>query len=232
MKKILSILMLVVLSFSLMACKVSNVEYTYELNEAGDGYVVVAFDASKVITKNVILEVPSEYNGLPVKQVGRTDGETVALLTANRGYGKIIIPDSVEIIGTSAFSSNQIGEVDFGNGLKYIERSAFAMSATLEKAIFPDSLIKIGRTAFKDCKALYVVDIPNGCQEIGQLAFENCTSLTEIFIPASVNTIGSNAFRGCENITIKCEATSKPDDWKSNWFGDVPQENIIWGANA
>ena len=106
MKKIISLLMLVVLCFSMAACNLSSVEYGYELNEAGDGYIVTTIDASKVITKNIILEVPAEYNGLPVKQVGYTAANSTSLLPMDVGYGKIIFPDSVEIIGVSACHSN------------------------------------------------------------------------------------------------------------------------------
>jgi hypothetical protein len=232
MKKIISLLMLVVLCFSMAACNLSSVEYGYELNEEGDGYIVTTIDASKVITKNIILEVPAEYNGLPVKQVGYTAANSTSLLPMDVGYGKIIFPDSVEIIGVSAFATNHIGTIDFGNGLISIERSAFNGCSTLQKIELPDSLKKIGRTSFQDCKALYQVNIPNGCENIGQEAFANCESLTEIFIPASVTTIGANAFKGCDNIIIKCEATSKPSAWKSNWAGDVAESNIIWGATA
>ena len=233
MKKILSILMLVVLCFSMAACNFSSVEYGYELNESGDGYVVTTIDATKVITKNIILEIPAEYNGLPVKQVGYTDTNmAAALLPMDVGYGKIVFPDSVEIIGISAFATNHIGSIEFGNGLVSIERSAFNSCATLQKLELPSSLKKIGRTAFQDCKALNQVNIPNGCENIGQQAFAGCSSLTEIFIPASVTTIGANAFSDCTNLVIKCEATSKPSDWKSNWFGNVAEANIIWGATA
>ena len=52
---------------------------------------------------------------------------------------------------------------------------------------------------------------------IGREAFFNCMSLTSIVIPDSITSIESLAFSSCYNLTIYCQASSKPSGWKSNW---------------
>ena len=53
---------------------------------------------------------------------------------------------------------------------------------------------------------------------IAEKAFENRTSLTSIIIPEEVEYVGSMIFYGCdENLTINCEAMSKPTNWSVSW---------------
>ncbi len=53
--------------------------------------------------------------------------------------------------------------------------------------------------------------------EIIDEAFKNNTSINSIEIPESIVTIGEDAFYGCKNLTIYCEADSKPSMWSTSW---------------
>jgi hypothetical protein len=54
-----------------------------------------------------------------------------------------------------------------------------------------------------------------------------CISLKSIKIPSSVTSIVSNAFRDCKDLTIYCEAQSKPENWQYDWNpNNCP---VVWG---
>ena len=59
----------------------------------------------------------------------------------------------------------------------------------------------IGNWAFADCSSLTSVTIPNSVTSIGAVAFNECCGLTSIFIPSSVTSIGEDAFSDCEGLT-------------------------------
>ncbi|MDE5654695.1 MAG: leucine-rich repeat domain-containing protein [Clostridia bacterium] len=104
----------------------------------------------------------------------------------------------------------------------------------------PDTVYTIGRYAdwvgicysstFANCTSLEYIKLPSTLQFIGTKMFSGCSSLTSIIIPIySVYRIYSDAFEGCDNLTIYCEAESKPTGWDSNWNGDRP---VVWGYKA
>lgn len=64
--------------------------------------------------------------------------------------------------------------------------------------------------------------IPDTMEAIGNYQFYNFNQLESITIPSSVQTIGDSAFKNCSNLTIYCEATSKPNGFKNNWNCDRP----------
>jgi hypothetical protein len=87
---------------------------------------------------------------------------------------KVVIPNSVTMIGNSAFSGC--------TGLTSVD--------------IPNSVTLIGGGAFSGCTGLTSVDIPSSVTEILDSAFWYCTGLTSITIPNSVIHIGTDVFRG------------------------------------
>ncbi len=63
---------------------------------------------------------------------------------------------------------------------------------------------------------------------IGELSFPGCTELTALYLPMSVGIIQAYAFYNCPNLTIYCEAESKPTNWDDNWNPD--SQPVVWGA--
>ena len=115
-----------------------------------------------------VLEIPAEYNGLPVTAIAAD------AFHKNSYVSKVIIPDSVSTVGTNAFyACENLKEVVFGSGV--------------------DSL---GDYAFFECRELERVILPEKTTRLGHCCFSYCTKLSGVEAPALVS-IGNNAFYLC-----------------------------------
>lgn len=175
---------------------------------------------------DTIVSIPSEYNGLPVKEIGpwAFHGDYV-----HSQVTQIIVPNSVNIIREYAFASS--------DGEPYWE-------SVLTKVVLPENNCTIEGGAFAGCVALTEVELPKDLLQISYALFSSCISLTNIKIPKTVETIEYDAFWACDNIAsiiipksvktisgsifpsrnssdptlvIYCEASEKPDGWDTSW---------------
>lgn len=85
----------------------------------------------------------------------------------------IILPDSINELGTAAFRR---------------------CKKLKEVVNFPKGITKISNRLFSGCSSLESIVLPEGITSIGEMAFIGCSSLKEISIPSSVRTIGFLAF--------------------------------------
>lgn len=116
--------------------------------------------------KSKEVEIPAEYNGLPVKAVSEY-----------------------------AFCDNtEITDVTFPSSMVEIGEMAFSGCTSLETVEFNNGLYKIDRNAFSDCSKLTSVSIPKSVDVICTEAFSNCESLETIEIPETVGNIAGGAF--------------------------------------
>ncbi len=95
--------------------------------------------------------------------------------------------------------------------------------------LIPNFVTSIRDFAFNECDLLNSINIPDSVRNIGLWAFGVCRILEEIYIPLSVENIGAFAFAESSNLTIKCEASSKPDGWDMNW--NPEGRPVQWGAS-
>ena len=198
--KILPILLILSILISLTSCMAFWVEQVgydkmFEYTEVEGGYeikgtpMVGVAMMSKKNFENMILEIPSEYNGQPIVAIAE-DG-----FSGNPYLNKVIIPDTVKVIGNRAFSD----------------------CITLCECNIPSSVSIIGDAAFMNCPYLDV-EIPEGVTTIGVEAFYYTmvyneeglfpetfdfmidtsifvrTELKEMKIPSTVTSIGEGAF--------------------------------------
>ncbi len=121
---------------------------------------------------NVDLIIPSVIEGLPVTKIGSRAFEN------NHFSGKLIIPNTVEMIDEYAF---------------------YNCSGLTGKLTIPNSVKIIGNSAFANCNG-FIGDllIPNGVKTIDDYAFSSCMGFTgDLIIADSVETIGEGAFTCC-----------------------------------
>lgn len=69
----------------------------------------------------------------------------------------LILPDSLEAIGISAFQNNGFEEIVIPDNVKSIEKGSFWGCSSLKTITLPASLASIGASAFKNCDRLETV---------------------------------------------------------------------------
>lgn len=107
---------------------------------------------------------------------------------------KIVLPESVTIIGDNAFDGcTNLSVLDIKGTITAIGDYAFR-STKLDNFTFPNGISKISDYAFQYCYTLTKIVIPDSVVSIGESAFNHCYSLTTINGGTNIKTIGNNAF--------------------------------------
>lgn len=85
---------------------------------------------------------------------------------------KIIIPNSVIVIGVQAFKGcHNLQSITIPNSVRIIGWGAFKGCTSLQSITIPDSITRIGRETFKGCTNLQSITLPDSVTEIGDEAF-------------------------------------------------------------
>ncbi len=120
------------------------------------------------------------------------------------GWPKLVsvsIGDSVTTIGSNAFwGCPALVSVSVGNSVKTIEGSCFSGCTNLESIKLGESLQTIGSNAFENCSNLKSIIIPNSVISIGDWIFWKCENLSSVELGNSLQAISGGAFQGCINL--------------------------------
>ncbi|MBQ8575936.1 MAG: leucine-rich repeat domain-containing protein, partial [Clostridia bacterium] len=99
----------------------------------------------------------------------------------------VVIPDSVTIIGKSAFiDCDDLETITIGNGVKHIGDSAFSSCYNLTDITIPDSVTDIGQGVFSYCYHLTSITMGRNVLYISYGAFDSCESLTDIYFDGTL----------------------------------------------
>ncbi len=158
---------------------------------------------------DTVVTIPSTIDGHTVKELGAFS------MSGLTNAAKITVPDSVEIIGFSAFSGDSsLYELELGNnvqeiGAQTIDNTALSNNPEYNRdgGIYINGyLFRVDQNwngcfrvndgtklmalfAFGNCAGINRVELPDSITSIGMAMFVGCRSLREIFIPASVTEI-------------------------------------------
>ena len=183
------------------------------------------FGVLLVITALVIMQLPvSEADAAESSASDfRIEGST---LVKYRGTEKnVSVPDTVEVIGESAFeNNNNIELVVLPNSVKRIEKYAFWGCNNLDTVVLGKGLSEVGDYAFAGCKGLEQMTIPSNVKSIGIQAFGDCVNLKDISIPPETISIHETAFDGCYQLTFHCSPGTVADTFAKE-FADRLSEN-------
>lgn len=112
-----------------------------------------------------------------------------------QSFRKLILPQSLQILGKASFYNTRMEEVNLPEGLETIGESAFWGSGELKRIVIPESVVNIGAGAFAQNDSLYSLKLPQGITEIPDLFLAYSNKIDTIIIPDNVVNIGIHAFQ-------------------------------------
>ncbi len=170
-----------------------------------EGYVL-----SKDKTKFIL--VPRYVSGKVVVPYGIKEIGVFAMANSNKS--EIVLPDTVEIINTQAFSFlGGLQKINLPDSITEIGQMAFARCNGLKEVIIPPKVKIIRNSSFTECNNLKKVVISEGVTKIMFYAFEDDKALDTVYLPSTLKKIESGAFGNCTSLTEINYAGSE-EDWK------------------
>ena len=160
------------------------------------------------VTALILTHLPvSEADAAASASDFQTQGST---LEKYRGTEeRVTIPDTVEVVGESAFENNQkVQFVVIPKSVKRLDAYVFWGCNNLEEVVLGKGLTAVDEYSFAGCTGLKQITIPENIQSIDAQAFAGCVNLTDIYIPATVTGIAEDAFLNCDNVTIHADEGS------------------------
>lgn len=160
------------------------------------------------VTALILTHLPvSEADAAASASDFQTQGST---LVKYRGTEeRVTIPDTVEVVGESAFENNQkVQFVVIPKSVKRLDAYVFWGCNNLEEVVLGKGMTAVDEYSFAGCTGLKQITIPENVQSIDAQAFAGCINLTDIYIPATVTGIAEDAFLNCDNVTIHADEGS------------------------
>ena len=160
------------------------------------------------VTALILTHLPvSEADAAASASDFQTQGST---LVKYRGTEeRVTIPDTVEVVGESAFENNQkVQFVVIPKSVKRLDAYVFWGCNNLEEVVLGKGLTAVDEYSFAGCTGLKQITIPENIQSIDAQAFAGCVNLTDIYISGTVTGIAEDAFLNCDNVTIHADEGS------------------------
>jgi len=210
-------------------CFAANPEsdFIYDLASDGQGVMIKEYKG-----KSTTVVIPDTIEGLPVTQIGTTDGFGIFPHTLNKATKDIpynvTVPKSVKVIGNFAFSSLK-GKIDIDlSNITTIYSNAFSnsdLSGTIK--ISKNLEFKPSEASFLNeefcCKAfantkITAVVIEEGVTTLNaDELFWGCSELKSVTLPASLTHINNNVFSLCSALTEVIIPEGTKIDYSEIW---------------
>lgn len=118
--------------------------------------------------------------------------------------GKLILPHSIETLGSGSFINTAIEEVVLNAGLKKLgtQTSTASISYSTKNVDYSVSIPATVDGVFENNTKLKKVTINSTGLETGAVAFRNCTELTDVIFADNVVTLGSNGSDTYYNVAM------------------------------
>lgn len=151
--------------------------------------------------------------------------------------GRAVLPESVEYIGGSIFTScNSLWYIEYnavdakhnfsidfpkvekiviGDKVRRIPTGLFTRNSNITEVTLPASVEIIEESAFEDCKSLEYVRLSDNVMSIGDHAFAYCENLGDFHWPANLKSVGFSAFRSCSSL----KTISLPEGMETVGYG-------------
>ena len=126
---------------------------------------------------------------------------------AYTGISKVRLPAYLSSIADGALYKSSVSEIYVPDSVTLIGKSAFEGCANLCRITLSRSLKSISSFAFSDCTLLTGIAIPESITMMGMGAFAR-SGLTEISVPMGVTSIEAYTYYGCEALS-KIEYATK-----------------------
>ena len=142
------------------------------------------------------------------------------------------MPNNLITIGKSAFSGSSIISIIIPNSVERIGDSAFSLCKDLVSCILSNKIEEIGQALFNGCINLNSISIPSGVRRIKYYSFKDCNSLTKLIIPSNVETIESYAFYGVSSITEEIIEDSSTSLYVDVYNNDMRPSKVYIGREV
>ena len=230
--------------------------FTFTFNASNYTAEVTGYtDTSKYIAiPKFVINEGEEYTVTSIGEEAFLNNKTIASVTIpstvttikNKAFRHcdsleyVLIPSSVTTIGDGPFcESNCLTAINLDSRNEHFATvDGVLYSADMKRLIqypclkadtlfkVPAQVVSINYGAFSGCPNLTTVVLPDTAATLKGWAVYNCDTLLRLIIPKTVTTIEDDAIRNCNNLTIYCEAESKPAGWATNWNRD--SRPVVW----
>jgi len=208
--------------------------WRYSISE--DGFAVLR----GYLGKEKIAATPQFIDGIEVRYIasGAFSTGNMTELRISEGIRKIdeqafwgnytiktiVLPQSLEEIGTKAFASSSLEKINIPSGVSVIPEKAFSESA-LKTVTIADGVTSIGKGAFFGCVNLGTLSIPGTVSEISAEAFSG-TKMKEVIIKGDVNSISDKVFARAQIDCITVYQGTKKIEKNAFYMAQIERLNL------
>ena len=142
---------------------------------------------------------------------------------------KVIMPNSMRILGDEAFARSGLEEIELNSGLTKIDVACFDNCNNLHEITIPGSVGPLnGSSMFDRCLNLETITCEEGFEGISfGNSFSNCTSLKNVYFPSTMNKISDSVFIGCNQNDLTIHINKPKNSILGSPWG-ATNATVIW----